>query len=162
MKNKGAVIALLDIYKDALVSLKGCIATISDENLVQIIDTATSDDNCRSLQTILAHVVNSGYSYAISIYNSKGNNEQRPVKVFHDDITSFQHDLDKMFAYTVFVFETIYDSDLEIYEEANKMKTGWGQYYDIEQLMEHAIVHVLRHHRQINRILVNLENTNSV
>ena len=162
MKNKGAVIALLDIYKNTLVHLKSSIATISNENLLRIIDGDTSDDNCRSLQTILAHVVNSGYSYAISIYNSKGNNEQRPVKVFHDDVTSFQHDLDKMFAYTVFVFENIYDSDLETYDEANKMKTGWGQYYDIEQLTEHAIVHVLRHHRQINTILKNLDNSNCV
>ena len=162
MKNKGAVTALLDIYKNTLVLLKESIATVSSEKLTRIIDANTSDDNCRSLQTILAHVVNSGYSYAISIYNSKGNNEIRPAKLFNTDVISFQHDLDKMFAYTIFVFEGIYDTDLEIYEEANKMKTGWGQYYDIEQLMEHAIVHVLRHQRQINTILKNLDNTNAI
>jgi hypothetical protein len=162
MRNKGAVIALLDIYKNTLVHLKESIASVSTENLTKIIDVNTSDDNCRSLQTILAHVVNSGYSYAISIYNSKGNNEIRPAKLFHSEVTSFQHDLDKMFAYTVFVFEDIYDADLEIYEEVNKMKTGWGQYYDIEQLMEHAIVHVLRHQRQINTVLKNLDKINSI
>lgn len=162
MRNKGAVIALLDIYKNTLVHLKESIASVSTENLTKIIDVNTSDDNCRSLQTILAHVVNSGYSYAISIYNSKGNNEIRPAKLFHSKVTSFQHDLDKMFAYTVFVFEDIYDADLEIYEEVNKMKTGWGQYYDIEQLMEHAIVHVLRHQRQINTVLKNLDKINSI
>jgi hypothetical protein len=162
MKNKGAVTALLDIYKNTLVHLKDSIATISSEKLTKVIDADTPDDNCQSLQTILAHVVNSGYSYAISIYNSKGNNEIRPAKLFHSDVISFQHDLDKMFAYTVFVFEGIYDTDLEIYEEAKKIKTGWGQYYDIEQLMEHAIVHVLRHQRQINTILKNFDNTNSI
>lgn len=162
MRNKGAVTALLDIYKNTLTHLKESIVSVSTENLTKIIDVNTSDDNCRSLQTILAHVVNSGYSYAISIYNSKGNSEIKPTKIFHSDVISFQHDLDKMFAYTVFVFEGIYDTDLEIYEEANKMKTGWGQYYDIEQLMEHAIVHVLRHQRQINTILKNLDNTNSI
>jgi hypothetical protein len=31
------------------------------------------------------------------------------------------------------------------------MMTSWGQLYDIEQLMEHAIVHVLRHRRQIEQ-----------
>jgi len=28
----------------------------------------------------------------------------------------------------------------------------WGQRYDLEQLLEHAIVHVLRHRRQIERL----------
>jgi hypothetical protein len=31
--------------------------------------------------------------------------------------------------------------------------TGWGQHYDIEQMMEHAIVHVLRHRRQVEKFV---------
>jgi len=33
------------------------------------------------------------------------------------------------------------------------MKTSWGENYDFEQLLEHAIVHILRHRRQIERLL---------
>ena len=33
----------------------------------------------------------------------------------------------------------------------NKMKVSWGQEYDLEQLLEHAIVHILRHRRQVER-----------
>ena len=40
-------------------------------------------------------------------------------------------------------------------EEASSLqiRSGWGPLYDFEQLFEHAIVHVLRHRRQIERFL---------
>ena len=31
--------------------------------------------------------------------------------------------------------------------------SSWGVRYDLEQLLEHAIVHILRHRRQIERLL---------
>jgi len=37
---------------------------------------------------------------------------------------------------------------------AVQIKPRWGQSYDLEQLLEHAIVQVLRHRRQIERLLV--------
>ena len=36
---------------------------------------------------------------------------------------------------------------------ATSMKFSNGKAYDFEQLMEHAIVHILRHRRQIERFL---------
>jgi hypothetical protein len=39
----------------------------------------------------------------------------------------------------------------------NKMHGSWGQSYDIKQLMEHAIVHTLRHRRQIERFLLKIK-----
>ena len=33
------------------------------------------------------------------------------------------------------------------------MTVKWRQQYDVEQLFEHAIVHVLRHRRQIERFI---------
>jgi hypothetical protein len=39
---------------------------------------------------------------------------------------------------------------------AQKVLVRWGQRYDIEQLFEHAIVHVLRHKRQIERFLLKI------
>ena len=152
MENKGAVNALLDIYKNAILDFKTCIATIKNEDLIKTIDFQTTDDNCKSIQNIIAHVVNSGFSYATSIYNSKGNNQEKPPKKFHIDIALYHQDLDEMFSFTDFVFEQIQDNDLEECNDLNKIKTGWQQSYDIEQLMEHAIVHILRHQRQINTL----------
>jgi len=36
---------------------------------------------------------------------------------------------------------------------AVQIRSRWGAVYDLEQLLEHAIVHVLRHRRQIERFL---------
>ena len=38
-------------------------------------------------------------------------------------------------------------------QSAMHIQSGWGQVYDFEQLFEHAIVHVMRHRRQIERFL---------
>jgi hypothetical protein len=32
------------------------------------------------------------------------------------------------------------------------IQSGWGVPYDLEQLLEHAIVHILRHRRQIEKL----------
>jgi uncharacterized damage-inducible protein DinB len=149
---KGAVGALLDIYEQAIANLKEMIRDIPDHVLTIITDPQTADENCRSLQAILTHVVNSGYGYATSIHNLKGHNTTRPEKTFHLTTREYAEDLDKMFAYTENIFKEIKDNELEQSENSLKIKTGWGQFYDIEQLTEHAIVHILRHRRQIDRI----------
>jgi len=64
-----------------------------------------------------------------------------------------------MFAYTVDFFRNIQDNELEQYENELKGLTKWGQRYDIEQITEHAIVHVLRHRRQIEKFKLMFRNT---
>jgi hypothetical protein len=64
-------------------------------------------------------------------------------------------------AFTNATFENIYDEELEVFDDAKKMKTNWQQFYDMEQLMEHAIVHILRHRRQIEGFKRILNNSNS-
>jgi hypothetical protein len=34
------------------------------------------------------------------------------------------------------------------------MPTGWGVTYNLEQLLEHAIAHLLRHRRQIEKFML--------
>ena len=57
-----------------------------------------------------------------------------------------------MFAYNEKIFESIKDEELEQQNDSLKIISYWGQLYDIEQLTEHAIVHILRHKRQIEKI----------
>ena len=147
----GAIGALLDEYERALADLKRVIGTIPDNDLTMIIDPNTQDDNCRSFQTILTHVVHSGYGYAISIYNLKGYDKVRPGKVFHGTMKEYLNDLDSVFSFTEKVLAEFTDQDLEQFDNARKIKAGWGQVYDVEQMMEHAIVHILRHRRQIEK-----------
>ncbi len=61
-----------------------------------------------------------------------------------------------MFRYNVSFFDDHPDIALEEFDNDKKIKVRWGQKYDVEQLFEHAIVHVLRHRRQIERYIIKL------
>ncbi len=151
---QGATGALLDEYERAIADLKKVIEDIPDDALVVIADPATTDENCRSVQTVLSHVVNSGYGYATSINNLKGAPMVRPGKIFHLAIKEYLDDLTSVFSFTENIFSKIKDNELEQFNDSLKIKTGWGQLYDIEQLTEHAIVHILRHRRQIEKFKI--------
>jgi len=152
----GAIGALLDEYERAIADLKQVIAPVSDRDLIEIVDPQTSNDSCRSMQTVLTHVVHSGYGYATSIYNLKGYNKARPEKKACFTIAEYLIELDDVFAFTDKVFTEFTDDDLEEFDNEKKIKAGWGQVYDIEQMMEHAIVHILRHRRQLEKFIVKL------
>lgn len=149
---KGAIGALLDIYEQSITDFKKVIAIIPDSMLPIVVDPATTDESCRSIQAILTHVVHAAYGYATSIHNLKGNTSERPTKRVHLSISAYQNDLDDVFAFTETVFKDLKDHELEEANNALKIKTSWGQLYDIEQLTEHAIVHILRHQRQLEKI----------
>ncbi len=155
MYRPGAIGALLDIYEQAIAGLKYILDDIPDNALTVITDQQTADENCKSIQAILSHVVHAGYGYATSIHNLKGHNVTRPDKTFHVTMREYLEDLAAVFNYTEHIFREINDKELEQYDNALKIKTGWGQWYDIEQLTEHAIVHILRHKRQIEKIKKN-------
>ncbi len=148
---QGAIGALLDEYERAVSDLKKVIERIPDHALTIITDPQTTDENCKSIQTILSHVVHSGYGYATYIHNVKGHNMLRPGKTFHLTIKEYLQDLTNIFSFTENIFKEFNNEEVEQSDDSLKIKTGWGQSYDIEQLTEHAIVHVLRHRRQIER-----------
>ncbi|MCB2408789.1 DinB family protein [Hymenobacter lucidus] len=148
----GAIGALLDEYERAIADLRAAIAPIPNAALPRIIDARATDESCRSIQAILTHVVSSGYGYATSIHNLKGPARTRPAKALLPTIDAYRQALTEVFAFTEQVFQGFSDQDLEQLDPTRKIRTGWGQLYDIEQLMEHAIVHILRHRRQLEKI----------
>ncbi len=152
INRQGAVGALIDIYEQVILDFKKVIEDIPDNMLTIVFDNHTTDENCKSIQTILSHVVSSGYGYATSIHNLKGHNIKRPDKTFHLTTKEYLVDLTNVFIFTENIFLNITDSELEQNDNSLKIKTVWGQLYDIEQLTEHAIVHILRHKRQIEKI----------
>jgi len=148
---QGAIGALLDEYEKAILELKKVIEIIPDNFLPVVVDDRTRDENCRTVQAILAHVVNAGYGYAISIHNRNGAGIVRPAKAYHTTIRQYIDEITEVFLFTENVFREVDESEVEQYDNSLKIKTSWGQSYDIEQLAEHAIVHILRHRRQIER-----------
>lgn len=152
---QGAKGALLDEYEKVINELQSVISDISDTDLITVVDSVTADENCRSVQTVLSHVVNSAYSYAIYIMHYYGYQIVRPEKTFHTSVKEYIRDLTEAFQFTETVFRDIKDSELEEFAETKKIAARWGQVYDIEQMMEHAIVHILRHRRQIEKFKIN-------
>ena len=152
MYRQGAVGALLDIYEQVISDFKKVIEDIPYNALTIIIDAETTDENCRSIQTILSHVVHAGFGYATYIQNLEKPDVKRPDKTYHLTIQEYIEDLNNVFSCTETVFKEIKDGELEQFDNSLKIKTGWGQFYDIEQMTEHAIVHILRHQRQIDKM----------
>lgn len=150
---QGATGALLDEYEKALKELQQVLRTIPDNWLTVVVDPVTEDDNCRSIQNILSHVVHAGFGYATSIYNLKGA-AKRPDKIFYTTVAEYIEQLSAMFSFTEKVLSNFEDMELEEFDDSRKILSGWGQVYDVEQMMEHAIVHVLRHRRQIQNIVL--------
>jgi uncharacterized damage-inducible protein DinB len=152
-RTNGAIGALLDEYEKALTELKNVINSLTVNELTKIRDTETKDEDCRSIQSILSHVVCSGYGYAIYIRKHQGEILDFWNRVTQPTAAAYLSDLDEMFAYNEQVFADYPNIILEENVNSKKIKTRWGQVFDVDQLMEHAIVHILRHRRQIERFL---------
>ena len=148
---KGGIGAVMDEYERAAADLKNLIGKISDTDFVKIVDSVTKDNDCRSVQTIISHVINSGFGYANYIRDWFGIPKSSPERRLISQ-NDFPMELDKMLIYTS---ETLQDkwelTDDEIMKV--KMIVRWGPQYDLEQLLEHAVVHILRHRRQIEKFV---------
>lgn len=146
---KGAVGALMDEYERAAAEFRRVIESLTDEQYTRVVDAETTDENCRSVQTIMSHVVAAGYGYANYIRDVFLLEKPSPLKRPFSHRESLK-EFDLMLEYTVATL----DGKWELPEEeivAVSMKVHWGPTYDLEQLLEHAIVHILRHRRQIEK-----------
>lgn len=153
-RDNGAIGGLLDEYEKAVTELRSLLDTMTDTELMTIVDTTTKDPDCQSIQTILTHVVRAGYTYAIYVRKSQGEELDFRKRLPLNTIREYQKELQIMFQYNEFLYKEYPDISLETFEENDKILTSWRQYYDVEQLFEHAIVHILRHRRQIERFLL--------
>lgn len=153
-RNNGAIGALLDEYEKAIIELKEILKTVSDHDLQQIVDPLTKDEDCRSIQSILTHVIRSAFGYVIYIRNWQGEHLEFPNRIKLNSIDEYVKALDDAFAFNVKLFEDYPNINMEENDHAKKIMTNWGQAFDVDQMMEHAIVHILRHRRQIERFLL--------
>ena len=150
---KGGITALLAEYCKAIDELKYIIKPINNKQLCEMVDKNTSDLDCKSIQSILSHVVFSGYCYISYIENYIGNKKTRLEKINYKNANEYIAQLNLMFEYSMNFFQKNINIEIEELDNSRKINTNWGQKYDIEQLLEHAIVHVLRHRRQIEKFI---------
>ncbi len=149
-KNK-MLIALIDEYKRATKDLKAILTTLSTDDFLVIRDKNTTDPDCTSIQTVVSHCIHSGYTYA-SYIQQTNNGVWFTYKKEVDTPSFSMNELDKMLTYTE---KSFLDNWQKTNEEIEKtfIKTRWNVTYNVEQLLEHAIVHILRHRRQIEKFL---------
>ncbi|HEU4593689.1 MAG TPA: DinB family protein [Pyrinomonadaceae bacterium] len=147
----GAIGALMDEYERAAAELRRVVEQISDEEFRRVVDSQTKDDDCRSVQTVMSHVVRAVYGYADYIREQFSIASARPQNklLSHQEVLV---QLDAALAYTAQTLEGRWEmSDEEI--SRTIINSSWGVVYDVEQLLEHAIVHLLRHRRQIEKFM---------
>jgi hypothetical protein len=153
----GAIGALLDEYERAIDDLKFVLIDVTNEDLTTIVDAETTDEDCRSIQTIMGHVVRSSFGYAAYIYKHLGEKYDFRTTVLRSTSQEYCDDIDAAFQFNVALFEKYPNLNLEELDNDKKILTRWGQIFDYDQLLEHAIVHILRHRRQIERFKIKLK-----
>ena len=143
--------ALMDEYERAAGELARVVAGISEEEYDLVRDTTTKDEECRSIRTVFFHVVSAGFGYASLLRIAWGLEKlDRPRDAIAraDAPAALQDMLDATSATLEGKWNLSEDEGAAL-----QIRSGWGVVYDVEQLLEHAIVHVLRHRRQIERFL---------
>ena len=148
---EGAVGALMDEYERAAWELGSLVERIPDDEFALVADPRTKDEDCRSAQTIMSHVVYAGYGYADHLRRVFSIPSARPPKALLSRRESLEQ-VEAMLAYTAQTLEGRWEmTEEEI--TGTVIDSGWGVRYDAEQLLEHAVVHVLRHRRQIEKFI---------
>jgi uncharacterized damage-inducible protein DinB len=155
--SNNAVKAILNEYTLVKNGLVNVIENISSDILLHKMDLTTTDPDCVSIQSILRHVCKSSYGYLNIIQNKREKPTiEVPVDLWFDNVDDYIRQLDEMIKLHYTSIIDVTDQDLEELKDDKKIISSWGQKYDIEQLLEHAIVHILRHRYQIENFLKNL------
>lgn len=147
----GAIGALMDEYERAAGELRRLIESIAEDDFVRVVDSETRDEDCRSVQTIMSHVVRAAYGYADYIREQFSIASTRPESKLLSRQESLEQ-LDAALRYTVETLEGRWEmSGEEI--SATVIKSRWGAVYDVDGMLEHAVMHILRHRRQIEKFI---------
>jgi uncharacterized damage-inducible protein DinB len=148
---EGALGAMMDEYDRAVRELAAIVGPLSQVAFVAVRDRETSDEDCRSIQTVLNHVLRAGYRYVGYLRAALEVPYQAPEFSVDTPLDAIL-ELATLASWTADSFkgrETLPHEALA----ALKIQSRWGPVYDLEQMMEHAVVHLLRHRRQIERFL---------
>jgi len=155
-RNNGAIGALLDEYEKAINELKELLPSVTEEEMKKTIGDPSAHEDFLSIQNILRHTVFAGYHYVIEIRKHLGEDIAYLERQTFQTTDAYIKALDDMFQFNVQLFEDYPNISIEENETEKKVLCKWGQTYDVEQLYEHAIVHILRHRRQIERYLLKI------
>ena len=151
MKNR-MLVAIMMEYRSATLVLQNILSSLSETEFTEIRDFKTKDEDCKSILTVTNHCIQSGYTYANYIDSIIEDSTWFEYDKVNSNPLRASKELDKMLDYSESILEKIShftDKKLEQFQ----LKTRWQVTYDVEQILEHAIVHILRHRLQIENFI---------
>ena len=98
----GAVGALMDEYERAASELARLVERIPDDDFTRVVDSQTEDEDCRSAQTIMSHVVGAAYGYADYLREQLSVESTRPPR----RLLSRRESLEQLQAALLYTVET--------------------------------------------------------
>ncbi len=142
--------AIMDEYARAAGDFCRVIESLSLEAYAQV--RPSDDPDTVSIQAICAHVVSSAHRYSDYIRQARGMPFVDQFVVEGEELptpAAVRARLAESTQYTEDSLEGWYENPAA--SESLKFQVRWGPIYDPEMLLEHAIVHLLRHRRQVER-----------
>ena len=157
---QGSLGAILDEYKKVSEEYINVLQKISKEDFIKIVDHKTEDEDCRSIQTLARHVIRSGYGYANYVLNALNIAVDFPKadEMTIENAEAAINEIRNMIKYNIRNLYEVNREKIESNMYSVKFVTRWGEEFNFEQILEHAIVHILRHRRQIEKFIVSLKN----
>ena len=148
---RGPLRALFQEYQRAAAEFERVVAPLTYTDFVRSRNETTEDEDFRSVQTVVRHVVQAGYAHANHVRVALEVPGRR-VDVEPGEKEPLLEQLHRMLAYMEASLEGSWHLEADDLEEV-QIRSAWGTCYDLEQMLEHAIVHILRHRRQIEGFL---------
>jgi hypothetical protein len=147
----GAFGALMDEYARAAEDFCRVVETFDDSRFGS--EKPNNSETTRSPRAMCIHVVGAAHRYAHYIRKRRGIDF---VDRFETDPTHVRSskDVRPLLAQAIVFTESTVEPLLEMSEEevlALSFPVRWGPTYDPEMILEHAICHLLRHRRQLER-----------
>ncbi|HEX3530495.1 MAG TPA: hypothetical protein VH988_25820 [Thermoanaerobaculia bacterium] len=146
----GAFGALMDEYARAAEDFCTTVETVALDRFLR--RRESTDPEMVSIQSVCAHAVSSAYGYAIYIRIARGlSRRERPP--LDELLAPAPADVRPRLTTALRLTEESVDglTDTEEVLVPLRFQVRWGPTYDPEMMLEHAIVHLLRHRRQITR-----------
>ena len=147
----GAMGALMDEYARAADELCRVVETLPAARFERAVESR--DPSTTSLREVCRHVAGAARRYSDYIRKARGLEHVDRFELEPDRLlgpADLRPRLGEALRYTEGALEGLYDASEETVA-AIRFEVRWGPVYDPEMLLEHAIVHLLRHRRQIQR-----------
>ncbi len=146
----GQLRSIFDEYSRAISELETVVLSVPTDRYT--IETELSDENFPDIRGIMDHIVGAAHAYADYLRDAINQTDSCPQEHVYNLETpeDAMKSVLEAFNLTVDALASVKDYS-EDQLAGIKFSVRWGQDYDAEQMLEHAIVHILRHRRQLER-----------